>query len=149
MGEARAFDDVVFLGTARGARRDPYRLALFADRLRPGERPTCVLPILGGTLVATDERLLELRPHLEMHGAWNVREFVGYGVHREIPRASIRAVDRSIVPAAGTGSRGVEDSVTIATAASTETFLVSRGTEAVLTEADVAALRDALLGRTG
>ncbi|MGQ0798038.1 MAG: hypothetical protein ACT4OI_09305, partial [Methanobacteriota archaeon] len=123
MSGESAFDAVSFLGTARSARRDPYRLALFARHLEPGERPLCLLPVQGGTILATDRRLLELRAHLDVHGAWNVKEFLGYEIHREIPRVSIRDIARSVVqPAAGSGARAVEDSLVVITSTSTETF---------------------------
>ena len=75
MQDADAFDDVAFLGTARTAKRDPYRLSLFGAHLESDERPLVILPVQGGTLLVTDRRLLELRAHLEVHGAWNVKEF--------------------------------------------------------------------------
>jgi len=86
MQDADAFDGVVFLGTARTAKRDPYRLSLFGAHLESDERPLVILPVLGGTLLVTDRRLLELQAHLEVHGAWNVKEFQGYMIQRSIDR---------------------------------------------------------------
>ncbi len=37
MQDADAFDEVVFLGMARSAKRDPYRLSLFGAHLDSGD----------------------------------------------------------------------------------------------------------------
>src|SRR3989442_8832516 len=84
MMDDRAFDDAEFLGLGRRSKRDPYRLGLFASHFDPGERARAVLPIAGGTLIATDRRLLHLTTHLEVDGAWNVREVTGDSVAEEV-----------------------------------------------------------------
>src|SRR5467141_2185274 len=99
MREADAFDDTAFLGLARSTKRDPYRLSLFAHHLEPDERPLIVLPVQGGTLLVTDDRLLELRAHLEVHGAWNVKQFQGYAVYQAIERRIVRDVSHEVRPA--------------------------------------------------
>ena len=148
MQDADAFDDVAFLGTARTSKRDPYRLSLFGAHLESDERPLVILPVQGGTLLVTDRRLLELRAHLEVHGAWNVKEFQGYTVQRSIDRRSVRDIDHAVRPAAdGTGNRRIEDRLLLTTANGPEEILVSRGPEPTLPDADFALLRDALLGR--
>src|SRR5213594_1391953 len=110
MRDADAFDDTAFIGLARSAKRDPYRLSLFAHHLEPEERPLVVLPIQGGTLLVTADRLLELRAHLEVHGAWNVKQFQGYTVHRAFDRAAFRTVDHVVRGAPEpVGNRRIED----------------------------------------
>jgi hypothetical protein len=146
--DAAAFDGAEFLGIARSARRDPYRLSLFAEHLAEDEQPLIVLPIRGGTLVATDRRLLELRAHLEVHGAWNVKQFQGYTIHREIERTAVQEIVHEVQPASeGPGGRQVDDQVIVVTDRGRDVFLVSRGPEPTLSEADFDALRGAVLGR--
>src|SRR3990170_2412484 len=99
MRDASAFDAAEFLGLARRARRDPYRLGLFARHLEPDEAPRAVLPVAGGTLVITDRRLLRLTSHLEVDGAWNVREFAGYTVVDEVPLEAVLAARREVATA--------------------------------------------------
>jgi hypothetical protein len=148
MQDADAFEGVAFLGTARAAKRDPYRLSLFGAHLQSDERPLVLLPVQGGTLLVTDRRLLELRAHLEVHGAWNVKEFQGYVIQRSIDRVSVRDIDHAVQPAVdGVGNRRMEDRLLLTTASGPEEFLVSRGPEPTLPDADFAVLRDAVLGR--
>lgn len=142
MRDADAFDDTPFLGLARHSRRDPYRLGLFAQHLEPGETPLALLAIHGGTLVVTDRRLLEFRAHLEVHGAWNVREFQGYEVRRSVPRASAAALEHRVTPDSG----NVLDAVVLRTEHGEEAFLVSRGPEPTLSPEEFEVLRAAVLG---
>ena len=58
MRDAEAFQETAFVGLARSAKRDPYRLSLFAQHLMADERPLVLLPIQGGTLLVTDARLM-------------------------------------------------------------------------------------------
>ena len=146
MRDASAFDDTAFLGLARRSKRDPYRLALFAEHLDPQERPLVLLAIQGGTLVVTDRRLLEFRAHLEVHGAWNVKEFQGYEVRRQIDRAAVREVAHQALPAAHQ-PHVVEDRLQLVLADRTETVVVSRGPEATLAAEDFEALRAAVRGQ--
>ena len=148
MQDAEAFDGVVFLGTAKNAKRDPYRLSLFGAHLEADERPLVILPVQGGTLLVTDRRLLELRAHLEIHGAWNVKEFQGYMIQRSINRESVRQIEHAVRSAVdGVGNRRVEDRIVFTTANGLEEVLVSRGPEPTLPDGDFEALRDAVLGR--
>ena len=147
MREADAFDDTAFIGLARSAKRDPYRLGLFAQHLEPDERPLIVLPVQGGTLLVTDDRLLELRAHLEVHGAWNVKQFQGYVVQQAIERETVRDVSHDVRPAQdASGNRRTEDRLLLATDRGPAEFLVSKGPEATLSDEDFVVLRDAVLG---
>lgn len=146
MRDASAFDDAALVGLARRSKRDPYRLGLFARHLEPEERALVLLAVHGGTLVVTDRRVLEFRAHLEVHGAWNVKEFQGYEVRRQFERAAVQDVTHRVVPAAE-GTRAIEDAVDFALADRTETVLVSRGPEATLSPEDYDLLRDAVLGQ--
>jgi len=148
MQDADAFDDVAFLGTARTSKRDPYRLSLFGAHLESDERPLVILPVQGGTLLVTDRRLLELRAHLEVHGAWNVKEFQGYMIRRSLDLGSVRDIGHAVRPAVdGAGNRRIEDRLLLTTANDTVDILVSRGPEPTLSDADFAVLRDAVLSR--
>jgi len=148
MQDADAFDEVVFLGMARSAKRDPYRLSLFGAHLDSGEQPLVLLPVQGGTLLVTDRRLLEFRAHLEVHGAWNVKEFQGYMVQRSIDRGSVRKIEHVVRAAVdGAGNRRVEDRLQLTVSEGLEDVLVSRGPEPTLSDADFAVLRDAVLRR--
>ena len=106
--------------------------------------PLVFLAIQGGTLVVTDRRLLEFRAHLEVHGAWNVKEFQGYEVRRDIDRAAVRDVAHRLEPARD-AARQATDRVHLDTADGPEEFVVSRGPEATLSEDDFAVLRNAIL----
>ena len=147
MRDADAFDDTAFLGLSRDAKRDPYRLSLFAQHLASEERPLVLLAVQGGTLLITDLRVLELRAHLEVHGAWNVKEFQGYVVHREFDRSSIR--DVAHVVEADEGSRGVRriaDRLRLERADGPVDILVSHAPEPTLSQVEFRALRAAVLG---
>lgn len=135
-----AFDDAEFLGLARHARRDPRRLGLFAQHFEPDERSLALLPIAGGTLIVTDRRLLEFRMHLEVDGAWNVREFAGYTVAREVPLESIIDVARRTNSSESSGSGIVEDALHIMGAGGAQEFVLSRGPDRVVPDEDVALL---------
>lgn len=146
MRDADAFERTVFLGLARTSKRDPYRLSLFAQHLASDEEPRILLPVQGGTLLITDRRLLELRAHLEVHGAWNVKEFQGYAIQRGIDIASTRDVVHRVTRGTdATGNRRVEDVLIVTTATGCEEILVSKGPEATLAEDEFRALRDAVL----
>ena len=134
MADETAFDDALFLGPARTAKRDPYRLGLFARHFEPGERAKALLPIAGGTLVVTDRRLLHFIAHLEVDGAWNVREFQGYVVSREIPLEGIREVRHST----SRDPRRVEDVIHVVTEGTLVDFVLSSGPERVVSDEDVA-----------
>ena len=100
---AAAFRDATFLGGRQKEKRDPERLRLFAEHLEDGERVLYVLPCRSSTLLLTDRRLLDLKPRLFAHGAWNVMRFEGFVVNAEIPRGTAADVRRSPVPLAPGG----------------------------------------------
>lgn len=92
------FRDTVFFGGRVENKRDPERLRLFAEHLEEGERVRYVLPCRNSTLLVTDRRLLDLKPQLVAHGAWNVMKFEGFVVNAEIPRGTATNVRRRAVP---------------------------------------------------
>jgi hypothetical protein len=127
MRDAEAFRDTAFLGLAKRSGRDPYRLGLFAAHLEPDEHPLVFLAVQGGTLLITDRRVLEFRAHLEVHGAWNVKEFQGYEVRRNLDRAEVRGVEHRVGPAASGIADTIEDSIVLRLADRVEAIVVSRG----------------------
>ncbi|HKZ63837.1 MAG TPA: hypothetical protein VJ400_05290 [Thermoplasmata archaeon] len=98
MDPDHGFRDAVFLGGRPSDKRDPERLRLFAERLLKGERVSHVLPCRDSALLLTDRRLLELRPRLVAHGAWNVMKFDGFSLNAEIPRGTATGIRRRPVP---------------------------------------------------
>lgn len=148
MRDETAFETTAFLGPARSGKRDPYRLSLFGRHLEADEDPLALLPVHGGTLLVTDRRILELHAHLEVHGAWNVKQFLGYEIAREIPRADVQGIDHRVGPSPGDrrDSTQIEDRVVLRLHEGTEEILVARGPQAVLTDEDVRELRAAILG---
>ena len=148
MRDADAFEETAFLGLARGSKRDPYRLSLFGHHLAEDERPLILLPVHGGTVIVTDRRLLEFRAHLEVHGAWNVKEFQGYTIQRSIDRTTIQELGHTIRPLVdAAGNRRVDDVLDVSTAEAREEFLVSKGPQPSLQDDDFLAIRDALVPR--
>ncbi len=146
MREADAFERTAFLGLGRGAKRDPYRLSLFGQHLAEDEWPLVLLAIQGGTLLVTDRRVLVFRAHLEVHGAWNVKEFQGYAIQREVERTSVSDVAHVVEPAnASSGSRVVADKLILTTAEGQAEILVSSGPDATLFDREFLAVRDAIL----
>jgi hypothetical protein len=140
-----AFDQTRFLGAARRSKRDPYRFELFGQHLDPEEKPVALVEIQGGTLLVTDRRVLQFQPHLDVHGAWNVKEFLGYSVHREWSRDGIVDVSRVTARSAG-GRRGdIEDTIRLATSEGNADILVSRAPATTLSEEDFTILRDVIL----
>jgi hypothetical protein len=143
--EADAFEQTTFLGTARRSKREPYRLELFGRHLDADERPVALLELSGGTLIVTDRRVLEFRAHLEVHGAWNVKEFLGYSVQRQWRRSDIREVARRTEPSKGGPPGDIEDSLRFVTAEGETEVLVSRAPATTLTQDEFAALRESIL----
>jgi len=88
----------LFLGGRQDDKRDPERLHLLAEHLDEGERALWILPCRSTTLILTDRRLLDLKPQLVAHGAWNVMKFEGFSLHAEILRGTASAVRRRPVP---------------------------------------------------
>ena len=144
MRDAGAFDGTAFLGLARRSKRDLYRLELFGQHLEAEETPLALLEIHGGTLLVTDARVLELRPHLDVHGAWNVKEFLGYAMQWQVPRGSVDAVERLVRPGGRPGD--VEDLLRLTTSAGAVEVVISRAPKTTLEDEDFRILRDAILG---
>jgi hypothetical protein len=92
------FARTTFLGGREKAKRDPERLRLFAQHLEDGERVGWVLPCRNSTVLLTDRRLLDLKPQLVAHGAWNVMKFEGFSLNADIPRGTATDVRRKSVP---------------------------------------------------
>lgn len=141
VADESAFGNAEFLGLSRTSKRDPYRLGLFARHLEIDERANAFLPISGGTLVVTDQRLIYFTTHLEVDGAWNVREFQGYVVSREMPLEDIQEVHSSTSKA----GREIVDTLHVATAKGQIAFVISRGPERIVSEEDVATLLGLLM----
>jgi len=145
--DSKAFERTTFLGLARSAKRDPYRLSLFAQHLQSGEISRALLAVSGGTLIITDRRILLMRAHLDDHGAWNVKQFQGYSVDRSVDLDTVVDLDHAVQSNADrSGNRRMEDWLLLTTTEGREDFLVSRGPEATLSEADFAVLRAAIVG---
>lgn len=146
MRDAEAFAATTFLGLARSGRRDPYRLELLGEHLEADETPLALLEIRSGILLVTDIRVLELRPHLDVHGAWNVQEFRGYAVRQSIPRTSVRSVDRETRPSSGGSPRDVDEVLRLGALDGAIEILISRAPAPTLEALDLGILRDAILG---
>ena len=148
MRDESAFEGTAFLGLSRDAKRDAYRLSLFAKHLGADEMPLAFLPIRDGTLLVTDRRLLEFRAHLGIDGSWNVRRFLGYEIEFSVPRDGITALEYREGPplASREGYREGEEWLLLTTRDGSRDVLVARGPSPVLTRDDVAALRAAALG---
>ena len=100
---ASAFRDTVFLGGRQADKRNPERLRLFAEHLQEGEHARFVLPCRNSTLLLTDRRLLDLKPQLVAHGAWNVMKFEGFSMNAEIPRGTLAVIEHRPAPTAPAG----------------------------------------------
>lgn len=96
MSDLDAFATTEFLGRGQLVVQDPERLSLFAQHLAPGERVRAVLPLRNTHLFLTDRRVVEFKPHLEVHGAWNVLQFRGFEPLRQIDLEAITGVDRRL-----------------------------------------------------
>lgn len=78
------FSETVFLGMPSDAREDEERLWMIAEHLHEDEKAIAFLSLARGNLLLTQKRLLELRPHLDIEGFWNVISFKGYSVEMQI-----------------------------------------------------------------
>lgn len=140
-----AFERAVFLGGRQEDKRDADRLRLFADHLEEGETVRWVLPCRSSTLLLTDRRLLDLRPQLAVHGAWNVMRFSGFYVNADIPHGTASAVRRKPVPL-GPGGKIVGGEVLELTAQGKTFTFVTEPYGAGLTPDDVTAFVAAIAG---
>ena len=98
------FEGAEFLGGRLSQQSHPDRLRLFTRHLAEGERVRAVMPLKNSVLLVTQERLLELAPHLEAHGAWNVMGFQGFDLVSQMTAAGV-ALDEEAAPE-GPGTQG-------------------------------------------
>ena len=89
----QAFLEAEFLGGRKSQQSHPDRLRLFTPHLKPDERVTAVMPLKNSVLLLTDAGLLELAPHLEAHGAWNVMGFSGFDCVTQMPATAVTMDD--------------------------------------------------------
>lgn len=99
-GLEEVFGDTVFLGATRGLKRDEERLWMIAEHLEEDETALAFLSLKTSNLLLTPRRVLELKPHLDVGGMWNVLRFEGYAVTAEEELRNIQRVD------VGEASRG-------------------------------------------
>ncbi len=57
---------------------------MIAEHLQGDEKAVAFLSLKSSNLLLTSKRLLELKPHLDLQGMWNVLSFRGYDVRREV-----------------------------------------------------------------
>ncbi|MFQ5907743.1 MAG: hypothetical protein ACE5JE_02800 [Thermoplasmata archaeon] len=96
------FGDTLFLGATRGLKRDEERLWMIAEHLEEDETALAFLSLRTGNLLLTPKRVLELKPHLDVGGMWNVLRFEGYAVTAE---EELRYIQRVHVEASRGGGR--------------------------------------------
>ncbi len=78
------FSATLFLGSGREVGTDELRLWMIAEHLQEDETAVAFVSTKESNLLVTERRLLELRPHLDVQGFWNVLSFKGYAPRREI-----------------------------------------------------------------
>jgi hypothetical protein len=78
------FSSTLFLGMTGDAARDEERLWMIAEHMQDDEHALAFLSLKQGNLLLTQKRLLELKPHLDMEGFWNVISFKGYSVKTQV-----------------------------------------------------------------
>ncbi len=78
------FSETLFLGAGKGMRQDEDRLWMIAEHLQEYEKALAFLSLKTSNLLLTERRLLELKPHLDVQGMWNVLSFKGYDVREEV-----------------------------------------------------------------
>ncbi len=86
------FAETLFLGATRGLKRDEDRLWMIAEHLDDDEQVLAFLSLKTSNLLLTPSRLLELKPHLDVSGMWNVLRFEGYEVSTEVELKNVRDV---------------------------------------------------------
>lgn len=103
-----AFQKTEFLGGRKAQQSNPDRLRLLSPHLVPGEVVVAVMPLKRSVLLLTDQRLLELDPHLESHNAWNVMGFTGFDKVGEMAVTDLRETLQEDAPdAPGTKGRWI------------------------------------------
>ncbi len=78
------FSDTLFLGAGKSLGTDEDRLWMIAEHLQGDETALAFLSLKTSNLLLTEKRLLELKPHLDIEGFWNVLSFKGYRVKKEV-----------------------------------------------------------------
>lgn len=91
-GIEEVFADTLFLGATRGLKRDEDRLWMIAEHLEEDEQALAFLSLKTSNLLLTPRRVLELKPHLDVGGMWNVLRFEGYEASAVVPLRDIRDV---------------------------------------------------------
>jgi hypothetical protein len=91
-GIDEVFAETVFLGATRGLKRDEDRLWMIAEHLDDNERALAFLSLKTSNLLLTPRRVLELKPHLDVGGMWNVLRFEGYEASAQVELEDIRDV---------------------------------------------------------
>lgn len=76
------FSQTLFLGG--GARQDEDRLWMIAEHLQEDETAVAFASTKKGHVLLTEKRIVELQPHLDVQGFWNVLSFKGYAPQREV-----------------------------------------------------------------
>ncbi len=87
------FAETLFLGATRGMKRDEDRLWMIAEHLDDDEEALSFLSLKSSNLLLTPRRVLELKPHLDVVGMWNVLRFEGYEVTAEVGLRQIQDVE--------------------------------------------------------
>jgi hypothetical protein len=87
------FAETLFLGATRGMKRDENRLWMIAEHLDSDEDALAFLSLKSSNLLLTPRRVVELRPHLDVGGMWNVLRFEGYETTAEVQLKQIRNVE--------------------------------------------------------
>jgi hypothetical protein len=99
------FEGAEFLGGRLSQQSHPDRLRLFTRHLAEGEKVRVVMPLKNSVLLVTQRRLLELAPHLEAHGAWNVMGFQGFDLVNQMPTAGVSLDEEPAGEGPGTKGR--------------------------------------------
>lgn len=87
------FAETLFVGATRGMKRDEDRLWMIAEHLDSDEEALAFLSLKTSNLLLTPRRVLELKPHLDVVGMWNVLRFEGYEVTAEVGLSQIQNVE--------------------------------------------------------
>ncbi len=87
------FAETLFLGATRGMKRDEDRLWMIAEHIDNDEEALAFLSLRTSNLLLTPRRVLELKPHLDVGGMWNVLRFEGYEATAEVGLRQIQNVE--------------------------------------------------------